>query len=152
VDLDVRQMHLILHLYGSLIPSTPRLRWRLPKIIFIINRYMITSLLLLSAIPYTIFPLPISFCSWNSFLALWMSFLSYATTQIIMVIRLCSLYSNRKLVIWSLRGLLFLTLIGLIVSIILYSRTFHIFLYYEFLPGCFVYSSVPLMRVYIRCV
>jgi hypothetical protein len=44
VDLDVCQIHFDSSIY-ALIPS-PRLNWRLPKITFLINRYVVTSLIL----------------------------------------------------------------------------------------------------------
>ncbi|KIM74505.1 hypothetical protein PILCRDRAFT_703298 [Piloderma croceum F 1598] len=70
--------------------------------------------------------------------------------MMIMAVRLCSLYGHRKLLIWSLRGLLFLAFIGLIVTLILFQRTFQTFLYYEFLQGC--WGITPYHAWYLRAI
>jgi len=126
------------------------LRWRLPKIMFIFNRYVVASLILLGSIPDTIFPLPISFCSWYGNFGLWTTCLHFGATQMIMAIRLWALYGNRKLLIWSLRSLLFLALICIIVAFDSYSRNSQMFLFYKFLPGC--WRDIPGRAWYPRAI
>jgi len=115
-----------------------RLRWRPPKIIFIINRYALTPMLLLESIPHLISPLPISFCNVYYYLRIWMPLLSFCTVELLIIIRVCSLYGNRKLLVWSLCGLMIFALVGWIVTLIPTFHNFQTFLFYESLPGCWV--------------
>jgi len=59
---------------------------------------------------------------------------------IIIITRVCSLYGNRKLVIWSLYSYLALALIGAIVLQMVYTHQWTTILYYEFLPGCWIWN------------
>jgi len=75
------------------------LRWRLPKIVFFLNRYVISSLILLDSILDFIFPLSISFCNFaNTYLTL-IPVLVLCTVQLLLVVRVCSLYGSGKVVI-----------------------------------------------------
>jgi len=116
------------------------LRWRLPKIIFIINRYIITLLLLTTYIPNTIFPLSISFCDVIHDLWLYLPLLNFGAAELLLIIRVCSLYGHRKLVIWSLGLLFVVALMGALASQTIRSHNFFIVLAYEFLPGCWAFS------------
>jgi len=66
--------------------------------------------------------------------------LNFRAAELLIIIRVCSLYGNRKLLIWCLRGVLCLALIAAIVVQILFGRAYRIALYYEFLPGCWTWS------------
>jgi len=63
------------------------------------------------------------------------------TVELLLVVRVCSLYGNGKFAIWSLRGLVAGAVIGGVVIKTLNQRQFHVTLSYKFLPGCWVSSS-----------
>jgi hypothetical protein len=112
------------------------LRWRLPKIIFLINRYILSSFIVLFLIPENIFPLPLSFCNFlNKFIG-WLPIFNFFAAELMMIIRVASLYGHRKLVVWSLSGLFVLSLTSSIATQVLYMDDLHTFLDYKFLPGC----------------
>jgi hypothetical protein len=117
------------------------LRWRLPKIIFIFNRYVITLLFLLNCIPDLIFPVPISFCRFHFTMSLCLSLLSFGTAELLLIIRVCSLYGHRKSIVWPLGGFFVLAFIGAIVSQTFYDRHWQQILYFKFLPGCWAWTS-----------
>jgi len=112
------------------------LRWRLPKMLFIINRYIISSLFFVQGVPQFLYPLSISFCRSSTVLALWIPLFNLCIAELLAITRVCSLYDNHKPLIWSLRGLLFAALIGAMVPAISIVHNYHTFLAYEFLPGC----------------
>jgi len=112
------------------------LKWRLPKMLFVTNRYVITSLLFLESMPSYIFPVSISFCRFYAVAASLIPIFSLGTAELLIIVRVCSLYNNRKLFVWSLRGLLFVGLIGALVIAVSVMRTYQTILAYKFLPGC----------------
>jgi len=59
--------------------------------------------------------------------------------ELLLIIRVCSLYGHHKLVTWSLGCLFVVSLIGAAVSLQLYVRSLQTALYYKFLPGCWYY-------------
>jgi len=120
------------------------LRWRLPKIIFVVNRYVITSLLVLSSIPDLIFPISVSFCNFHLYLWLGLPLLNFGAAELLIIIRVCSLYGHQKIVVWLLGLLLAAALIGAMVAQGLFGHALQPVLYYEFLPGCWQWSpGVP---------
>jgi len=58
-----------------------------------------------------------------------------------MIIRVCSLYGHRKLVIWSLYGCFVAVLAVTIVTQGLYINSSYTILLYEFLPGCIFWNA-----------
>jgi len=58
-----------------------------------------------------------------------------------MIIRVCSLYDHRKLVIWSLCGCFIVALAATIVTQVSYVRSSYTILFYEFLPGCYDWNA-----------
>ncbi|KIM88320.1 hypothetical protein PILCRDRAFT_253848 [Piloderma croceum F 1598] len=77
------------------------LRWRLPKILFLTNRYLLTLLIVLTNFSGTIYPLSLSpiqfqFCKFfNNFLT-WSPIFNFYVAELLMIIRVCSLYGHRK--------------------------------------------------------
>ncbi|KIM73094.1 hypothetical protein PILCRDRAFT_829403 [Piloderma croceum F 1598] len=118
------------------------LRWRLPKIIFMINRYLLTSLIVLANVPETIFPLPLSVCKFgNNFLLGWSPIFNFSAAELLMIIRVSSLYGHHKFLVWSLGGLFVFAFVGTSVAQVLFKRTYFTIFYYESLPGCYWASS-----------
>jgi len=68
-----------------------------------------------------------------------MILLNLGTAELLMIIRVSSLYGNRKLLVWSFCGLWFLGLIGAMVPMIL--ETYRPILGYQFLPGCWMQTT-----------
>jgi hypothetical protein len=112
------------------------LQWRLPKIIFIVNRYFFTLLLLLITIPEFIFPLPISFCNFRQHLAIYLPFSLFSAAEILMLMRVSSLYGHRKLLTWSLGCFFGVAFVGSLVSQVLPSSAEQTILSYWSMPGC----------------
>ncbi|KIM80417.1 hypothetical protein PILCRDRAFT_822545 [Piloderma croceum F 1598] len=141
------------------------LRWRLPKIVFFVNRYLICLLI---------------FCNFDRSYLTYAPVLVFCVTELLLVTRVCSLckllITNERLransttitddngkvvtttnvavgyidhfpifslefVIWSLRGLLAGACIGGAVAVALINRKWYIFLYYKSLPGCWMNTT-----------
>jgi len=83
------------------------LRWRLPKVIFIVNRYIISSLILLYGISSFMFPVTLPFCRFFGQLYLYLPVLNFGTAELLIIVRVCALYGHSKLVTRSL-GVCFL--------------------------------------------
>jgi len=123
------------------------LRWGLPKMIFIFNRYVATSLILLMSIPTFIFPLSISFCKFMLRLT-WVPVLTFGATEFLLILRVCSLYGNHKVLVWSLRGIWAAAFGGSLALEVMFEQGTFPISGYEFLPGCFV-ESLPRLHHYI---
>jgi len=109
--------------------------------VFFLNRYLICPLILLREIQAFIFPVSISFCNFVVNYLSYLPVLVFCVVQLILVTRVCSLYGNRKFLIWSLRGLVAGTVVGGAVAVTLYVRQRYAILYYKFLPGCWIIST-----------
>ncbi|KIM72227.1 hypothetical protein PILCRDRAFT_16333 [Piloderma croceum F 1598] len=133
------------------------LRWRLPKVLFIANRYVITSLLFVEYIPTYLFPVSLSVCIpcprdvMRSLTGRLISVLQILcrrrilNTDIQFVYRRASNHladDNRKLLAWFLRGILLVALIGAVVVAVSIIRTYLTVLAYNLLPGCWRFSRV----------
>jgi len=70
-----------------------------------------------------------------------MPVLVFCVVELVFITRVCTLYSNRKFVIWSLRGLLASAVVSSAISVALSARQWYAILYYKFLPGCWVIST-----------
>jgi len=117
------------------------LRWRLPKIVFFLNRYVVCPLILLCTIPDFIFPVSISYCNFEHNYLSFIPVLAFCVTEFILVTRVCSLYGNGKFIIWSLRGLLAGSVAGSAAVTALYVRQWYSILSFKFLPGCWIFST-----------
>jgi len=77
------------------------LRWRLPKIVFLLNRYVITLLVLLQRIPSFIFPLSIPFCHfYHDFLSS-IPFFNLVSAELIIMTRVSALCTSFLLTVSS---------------------------------------------------
>ncbi|KIM79938.1 hypothetical protein PILCRDRAFT_9833 [Piloderma croceum F 1598] len=136
------------------------LRWRLPKVIFIVNRYIITTCLLIDFLPNFIYPLPLSLyvlhtcmachehadprtssCTWYNRLTVWVPILGFYPAQILMAIRICSLYGNSKILIGFLATLWLSTLIYSAVLFKLASNGWSTVFPYVNQGGCWLNST-----------
>jgi len=112
------------------------LKWRLPKFLFLMNRYIISPLIVLIGIVDFIFPITLSFCDVIVHLAPWVAVLSFGIAEGVLILRVCALYGQRKLFVWLVVGLFAIEIISVIVNTsILMGETRQLY-YYEFLPGC----------------
>ncbi|KIM75614.1 hypothetical protein PILCRDRAFT_827050 [Piloderma croceum F 1598] len=121
------------------------LRWGLPKIIFLTNRYIITSFFVLSTVSQTIYPLTLSVCKFVGSFLTWSPIFTFSAAELLMIIRVCSLYGHRKLVIWFLGICFILAVTSSVVTQVLFLRSFFATLWYEHLPGCYInYDGAPI--------
>jgi len=118
------------------------LRWGLPKIIFLINRYLITPLILLAAISQTLYPLSQSFCGFAIGFVTWSPLLTFSGAELLMIFRVCSLYGHHKLVVWFLRiyFILVVTTSTALQVLAIMMNTFS-YILYENVPGCYSVSD-----------
>jgi len=120
------------------------LRWRLPKVLFFLNRYAITALLFIPiGIPSFLFPLSISFCDFHFRLSLCMPLVNMSCAELLIIMRVRSLYGHNKVITWSLCGLFVVAVAGGIASQVLFARSSAVYLYYQFLPGCWILTDAP---------
>jgi len=105
--------------------------------VFFFNRYVITPLLLIPfCIPDFLFPISISFCKYHFYLSLCLPLLNLGTAELIIILRVCSLYGHRKLIAWSL-GVFF------VVNQVMFAQSLETVFYYQFLPGCWLWPDKP---------
>jgi len=67
--------------------------------------------------------------------------MSFATVELILIVRVCTLYGFHKLAVWSLGCIYFAALISAIVGQVLFGKTWQTIRFYEGLPGCWLNSS-----------
>lgn len=115
------------------------LKWRLPKVLFLINRYITSPLILVIGLANLVFPVALSTCNVIVHLSPWVTILSFAISEAVLVIRVCALYAQRKIFVRLLVGFYALDMIAVIVnSSFLTQETIPTY-FYEFLPGCWSY-------------
>jgi len=117
------------------------LKWRLPKFLFLINRYVISPLIVVIGVVDFIFPITLSFCDVIVHLAPWVAVLSFGIAEAVLILRVCALYGQRKLFVRLLTGLFALEMIAVIANTSILMRGTKQLYYYEFLPGC--WSNTP---------
>jgi len=66
--------------------------------------------------------------------------LNFSAAELLLIIRVCSLYEHRKLVVWCLRCFYVAAVSMAIVGQILYRRDWHTLSQFNFFPGCRVLS------------
>ncbi|KIM75645.1 hypothetical protein PILCRDRAFT_827079 [Piloderma croceum F 1598] len=76
-------------------------------------------------------------CKFGADFLTWSPILNVGVAELLMIVRVCSLYGHSKYTIWSLGGIFILALSATAVFQVLFMRTYIIVLYYEFLPGCY---------------
>lgn len=78
----------------------------------------------------------------------WVPVLTFGATEFLLIIRVCSLYGNHKVLVWSLRGIWAATVGGALALEVMFAQGTFPISGYEFLPGCFV-ESFPRLHNYI---
>jgi len=68
------------------------------------NQFHITRIKQQDIVPTFFFPF-CNRCKWNNILSIWMPLWNLGAVGLLMIIRVCTPDGNRKLFIWSLRGL-----------------------------------------------
>ncbi|KAF8177317.1 hypothetical protein K438DRAFT_2022285 [Mycena galopus ATCC 62051] len=89
------------------------LQWRLPKVLFLINRYVVPPMLIFNGIVPTIYNLPDSLCTfvdrqWTS----WPNIISLGTVEIILMLRVFAICGHRKAIRTFLIGLFICVMIA----------------------------------------
>jgi len=98
-------------------------------------------LILLLDIPnYFIFSLSVSFCAAFDRVT-WLQIWFIGIAELLLVIRVCALYGNRKFLAFLLGGLLGVALVAAIVTEVFNIESETVFLYSELLPGCWGVNS-----------
>jgi len=73
------------------------LNWRLPKILFLTNRYVVPSLIVMRGIADATYPLLFSFCDFLVHFEDWIVVLALGIADLILVIRVFALYGHSKI-------------------------------------------------------
>ncbi|KAJ7114666.1 hypothetical protein C8R43DRAFT_126128 [Mycena crocata] len=75
------------------------LQWRLPKVLFLINRYVVPPMLMCAhaAVP-AIYDLPEFFCTFIAKWTSWPTIISIGTVEIILILRVLAICGHRKII------------------------------------------------------
>jgi len=109
--------------------------------VFYFPRFYILCLICCSNLPRGNLYALISSCNFDLNYLSFITVLIFCVAELLLAIRVSSLYGNRKFVIWSLRGLVAGAVVGGAVAVALHVRQWYAYLYYEFLPGCWIHSK-----------
>ncbi|CAK5267071.1 unnamed protein product, partial [Mycena citricolor] len=88
------------------------LKWRLPKILYLINRYIVPPMLIFDAIVPAIYNLPESMCDFIAKWTPWPTIISLTTSEMILMLRVFAVAGDRKGVRYFLWGLFLCELAG----------------------------------------
>ncbi|KAJ6553010.1 hypothetical protein B0H19DRAFT_1155470 [Mycena capillaripes] len=101
------------------------LQWRLPKVLFLINRYVVPPMLIFDGLVPVIFDLPESLCTFIAKWTAWPTILSLATVEIILMLRVFAISGHRKAIRHFLIGLFTCEMIAWVTvsSIIMHETT-----------------------------
>ncbi|KAF7345743.1 hypothetical protein MVEN_01594500 [Mycena venus] len=72
------------------------LQWRLPKVLFLINRYVVPPMLIFDGIVPTLYNLPDSLCTFVAKWTTWPTIISLATVEIILMLRVFAVCGHRQ--------------------------------------------------------
>ncbi|KAJ6451278.1 hypothetical protein C8R45DRAFT_91220 [Mycena sanguinolenta] len=72
------------------------LQWRLPKVLFLINRYVIPPMLIFDGVVPTLYNLPESLCTFVAKWTSWPTIISLGTVEIILMVRVLAICGHRK--------------------------------------------------------
>ncbi|KAJ7348308.1 hypothetical protein DFH08DRAFT_865728 [Mycena albidolilacea] len=101
------------------------LKWRPPKVLFLINRYVVPPMLIFDGVAPVIYNLPESLCIFIAKWTSWPTIVSLATVEIILMIRVFAISGHRKTIRIFLVGLFICEMIAWITlsSVILTKTT-----------------------------
>jgi len=112
------------------------LRWRLPKFLFLINRYIVPPMLLMNAIVEATYPLLQSFCNFMVHWQPWTAVIAITTVELVLIVRVSALYERNKIILRSLIVLFTCEIIAVIINTSFLVKGTAAVLGYEFLPSC----------------
>jgi len=115
-----------------------RLKWSLPKILFLTSRYVVPPLLMIIVIDLTGYPLLSSFCAFGTRFHKPVSALSLFLAEIVLLIRVSALYYHDKIILSLLVCLFTCQFIAIVICTVFALTIITPVLFYEFLPGCWV--------------
>ncbi|KIM90137.1 hypothetical protein PILCRDRAFT_172884 [Piloderma croceum F 1598] len=116
------------------------LRLGLPKLIFLVNRYLLTSFMLMTGFSpsYKQF-IPLNcLCKFMGSFLTWLPIFTFSAAELLMIIRVCSLYGHRKPVVLVLSICFIFAVTSSAAMQVLFMRSFFSTLWYEHLPGCYI--------------
>jgi len=117
------------------------LNWRLPKILFLTNRYVVPSLIVMRGIADATYPLLFSFCDFLVHFEDWIVVLALGIADLILVIRVSALYGHSKIMQHFLVCFFVCQMVTVIVIMSILTKQTTPILLYQFSPGCF--STIP---------
>ncbi|KZP29942.1 hypothetical protein FIBSPDRAFT_1038638 [Athelia psychrophila] len=125
------------------------LQWKIPKYIFVLNRYFLPAAICLLDIPECIYPVLDSYCNFADRWQPWLDTLALVISQGILVLRASAIYDNSKRMLRFLCTL-FACSFGAVTgfSIWVSINTFQVD-WYIGEAGCWGYSSAPGVPYYI---
>ncbi|KIM86021.1 hypothetical protein PILCRDRAFT_816568 [Piloderma croceum F 1598] len=112
------------------------LRWRLPKYLFLINRYVVPPLLLMSAIIENIYPLLQPVCDFWIHWQPWTSVIAITTVELVLIVRVWALYERNKIILRFLIAFFTCEMMVVAVNTSILDKNTASILGYEFLPSC----------------
>jgi len=114
--------------------------WRWPKILFLVNRYVVGPMLFMNGIVMATFPLD-SFCDFMSYWQPWVAIISLATVELILIVRVSAIYGHSKNISRFLKILFACEMIAVLVNTSILIKGTHSILLPPLMPGCF--STAP---------
>jgi len=133
-----------------------RLKWRLPKYLFLTSRYVLPPLLLAdrqACVPSSVFFVclqPASYIMKESLIASSCNFIvrfhrsiqaiSFIVVELVLLLRVSALYGHNKITMGILIGIFTCQLVAVVVMTVFVTKTSSLSLYYEFIPGCWTDS------------
>jgi len=125
------------------------LKWRLPKFLFLINRYVAPSLIIMTGFANSIFPVLFSFCNFLMHFKHWTMILALGTSGLILLIRVAALYGHSEIMLRFLVGLFVCQMVTVIVITCIIIKETTPILVYEFFPGCYAIAPDNSYSFYI---
>jgi len=91
------------------------LQWGLPKILFLINRYIVPPMLIFNEISFAIPNIPGPICAFIIKWTAWPTVVALATVEMILMLRVLAIYGHSKMMTRFLVGLFIIQMVVLLV-------------------------------------
>ncbi|KAJ7239465.1 hypothetical protein C8J57DRAFT_1372581 [Mycena rebaudengoi] len=116
------------------------LKWRLPKILFLINRYVVPPMLIFDGVVPAIYNLPESLCTFIAKWTSWPTIISLGTVEVILILRVFAVCGHREAIRRFLVGLFACEMIVMVtLSSIIINKTTG-FPGGDLFPGCLFWA------------
>jgi len=125
------------------------LRWQWPKILFMVNRYVIAPLLFMNGVFIATYTPVQLFCEFISRWEPWLAVAALMTVELILIIRISALYDQSKKISWFLACLFACEMIAVFVNTAILVKDTDIILVRLFLPGCYSVASSNIYSFWI---